>query len=131
MASHSEQLEREAEQARTRLAGDLEELRLRITPGQMVDQVADYAREGPAAEFLANLTREMRQNPGPLLLRAAGAIWLIAASGRSSRRVILRGPEAVVTRSDLKARATVPAPVPAPARNVQVWEEAAVSPAAE
>ena len=27
----------------------------------------DYAREGPAAEFLRNLAREIRENPVPLL----------------------------------------------------------------
>ena len=52
MARQSEQLEREAEQTRRQLAGWLEELRSRVTPGQVIDQLADFAREGAAADFL-------------------------------------------------------------------------------
>jgi Protein of unknown function (DUF3618) len=85
MGPHSEQLEREAEEARCRLAGSLEELRLRISPGEVVDQIVDYAREGPVADFARNLMREMRDNPAPLLLIAAGIAWLVAANRRSSR----------------------------------------------
>jgi hypothetical protein len=85
MGPHSEQLEREAEEARCRLAGSLEELRPRISPGKVVDQIVDYAREGPVADFARNLMREMRDNPAPLLLIAAGIAWLVAANRRSSR----------------------------------------------
>ena len=34
----------------------------------MIDQLIDYAREGPAAEFGRNLAREIRENPLPLVL---------------------------------------------------------------
>ena len=72
MTASSDQLEREIAEARDRMTVDIAELRLRITAGQIVDQIADYTREGPAAEFIANLRREIRQNPLPLLLTAAG-----------------------------------------------------------
>ena len=49
MATSSEQLEREAEQSRARLAGKLEALRAQITPGEIVNQLADYARESGGA----------------------------------------------------------------------------------
>jgi ElaB/YqjD/DUF883 family membrane-anchored ribosome-binding protein len=84
MATQSEQLEREAEETRTRLAGALEELRVRLTPGQVVDQVSDYVRDGPAADFMRNLGREVRENPIPVLLIAAGIGWLMIASARRS-----------------------------------------------
>jgi hypothetical protein len=88
MARQSEQLEREAEETRTQLEGALDELRLRLTPGQVVDQIADYAREGPAADFLRNLAREVQENPIPVLLIAVGIAWLvITASSRSPRTV--------------------------------------------
>jgi Protein of unknown function (DUF3618) len=93
MAQSSEQLEREIGKVRNRLTADIEELRSRITPGQMVDQIADYTREGPAAEFVTNLGREIRENPLPLLLTAAGIGWLIVASSLSrSRRLALPSP---------------------------------------
>ena len=82
----SEQLEREADQARYHLAASLSELRLRATPGQVVDQIADYAREGPVADFLGNLTREMRDNPVPLLLIGIAITWLVVSTSVSPRK---------------------------------------------
>jgi hypothetical protein len=95
MTADSDQLEREIGKVRDRMTADIEELRLRITPGQFVDQIADYTRDGPAAEFVTNLGREIRENPLPLLLAAAGIGWLIVASSLSrSRRLALPSPAA-------------------------------------
>lgn len=88
MERQSDQLEQEAEQTRAQLAVTLAELRARMTPGQVIDSVADYASEGPAAEFLNNLGREIRENPLPLLLIGIGIAWLVVASSRSSRATI-------------------------------------------
>lgn len=85
METQSEQFERGAQQARARLSGTLEELRARMTPGQVIDQLADFAYQGPAAEFVRNLAREARENPLPLTLIGAGVAWLIIASGLSAR----------------------------------------------
>lgn len=87
MARQSEQFEREAEETRARLAGTLDELRLRLTPGHVVDQVVDYVRDGPAADFFRNLAREIRENPIPVLLIMTGIGWLVIASARSPRAV--------------------------------------------
>jgi hypothetical protein len=84
MGRQSEKLEREAEGVRSELAGSLAELRFRLTPGQIVDQFTDYAREGPAAEFLNNLAREIRVNPMPVLLIVIGIAWLVLATNRQS-----------------------------------------------
>lgn len=86
MTRQSEQLEHEAEETRFRLEQSLNELRLRATPGQLVDQIVDYAREGPVADFLKNLTREMRENPVPLLLMGVAITWLVLATSLSSRK---------------------------------------------
>ena len=85
MGTQSEQLERKAHQVRARLTETLEELRAGMTPGQVVDQLAGYAREGPAAEFFRNLARQIWENPLPLTLIGAGIAWLIIASSQSSR----------------------------------------------
>ena len=95
MASQSEQFEREAEQTRWQLAGTLEELRDRMTPGRVVDQVIDYTRDGPAAEFLRNLGREVRENPMPLVLIGIGIAWLMVASSRTSRAAIASAADSV------------------------------------
>jgi hypothetical protein len=96
MARQSEQFEREAEETRARLAGTLDELRLRLTPGQVVDQLADYVRDGPAADFFRNLAREIRENPIPVLLIMTGVGWLVIASARSPRIVFTRDDGATV-----------------------------------
>jgi hypothetical protein len=95
MESQSEQLEREAEETRWQLAGTLEELRDRMTPGRVVDQVVDYTRDGPAAEFLRNLGREVRENPMPLVLIGIGIAWLMIASSRTSRAAIASAADSV------------------------------------
>src|SRR5947207_13543828 len=80
----SEQLRREAEQSRAQVAGTLEELRARITPGQVVDQLVDYAGDSGAGEFVRNLGRQAVNNPLPVAMMGAGLAWLML-SGTSSR----------------------------------------------
>ena len=55
METQSARLEREAVEACGQLSATLEELRCRMTPGRVVDQVIDYTRDSPAADFLRNL----------------------------------------------------------------------------
>src|SRR5246127_3251496 len=64
-----------------------------MTPGRVVDQVVDYTRDGPAAEFLRNLKREVRENPMPLVL--IGIAWLMLASSRTSRAAIASAADCV------------------------------------
>jgi Protein of unknown function (DUF3618) len=105
MPSPSEQREREADQTRAKLSGKLEELRARMTPGQVIDQLLDYAREGPAAEFRRKLANEVRENPLPLVLIGIGIAWLIVASSRSSR-AIARAADSVTTAGDISTAAS-------------------------
>jgi hypothetical protein len=79
MTRLSERLEREAEDARRDLEGSLLELRLRLTPGQIVDDARQYAQGTAVAEFARNLARDVRQNPLPLLLIVAGVAWAVIA----------------------------------------------------
>ena len=66
MTRQSEQLEREAEEARAKLANSLDELRARMAPGEIVDDVIEYARETPVAEFIRNLACDVRESPLPV-----------------------------------------------------------------
>jgi hypothetical protein len=99
MESQKEQLEQEAEVARWRLSQTLEEFRDRITPGQAVDQLLDYTRNGPAGEFLRNVGREVRENPMPLLLIGIGIGWLMIASSRTSRAAIANAADSVARKT--------------------------------
>ena len=82
--TYSEQLEREAEQTRSQLANTLDELRACMTPGQVVNQIADYARDGVGAAFVSNLRHQAINNPMPIVLIAAGMAWLMFGSRMQS-----------------------------------------------
>ena len=82
--TYTEQLEREAQESRSQLAGTLDELRACITPGHVVDQVADYVGDGDAGIFFRTLKRQVARNPLPATLIGAGVIWLMMSNGKSN-----------------------------------------------
>ena len=65
-------LEREANAVRTQVADTAEKLRDKMTPGQMIDEVADYFRNSDGSLALGNLKTQVRDNPLPLALVGAG-----------------------------------------------------------
>lgn len=82
----SAQLEQEAEQTRAQLTRTLDELRERITPGQLVDQAVDYAKDSGGGVFVRNLGNQMTANPLPVALIGAGVAWLMLSNGTRSAR---------------------------------------------
>src|SRR5579871_776657 len=82
--SDSRQLELEAEETRRQLSRTLGELRERITPGQLLDQALDYARDSGSGEFVRNLGRQATANPFSICLIGAGIAWLALSNGRSA-----------------------------------------------
>ncbi len=85
MGHQTEQLEREAEESREQLAGALDELRYRITPGNVIDQLIDYASGRPAAVFLRKLASELRERRLSLLLLGASIAGLVLSRRLSAR----------------------------------------------
>jgi uncharacterized protein DUF3618 len=85
MTHQTEQLEREAAQSREQLAESLEELRYRITPGNVVDQLIDYASKRPAAVFLRKLASEFRESRLSLLLLGASMAGVVLSQRLSAR----------------------------------------------
>src|SRR5258705_11129551 len=80
------QLEREAEETRSQIADTLQELRTRMTPGEVVDQLFDYARDGGGGMFLRNLGQQVTDNPIPVALMGAGLAWLMMGGRGPSAR---------------------------------------------
>jgi hypothetical protein len=101
MSKSSEQLEREAERTRADLSATLDELRGRMTPGQVFDEVMEYAREGTVGDFARNLRRQVGNNPVPAALAGIGLAWLMMSAGRATHR----GPSAAGTTDDWSAGA--------------------------
>ena len=78
--SEAARLERETEETRAELESTLDELRSRITPGQLVDQFMDRAREGNAGAFVRNFGQQVSANPIPVAVIGVGLAWLMMAS---------------------------------------------------
>ena len=101
----SEQLELETEQARARVNDKLEELRARATPGQLVDQLIDYARDSGGAQFFTNLGRQVVDNPMPVALLGLGVAWLALATSKQSARGALPSLEPELRQARERASA--------------------------
>jgi ElaB/YqjD/DUF883 family membrane-anchored ribosome-binding protein len=82
----SAEIERDVENTREHITETLDELRARMSPGQMLDEAIDYARHSGGGEMMRNLGRTMRDNPTPLLLIGAGIAWMMATDGAARRR---------------------------------------------
>jgi len=80
----SEQLERQAEQSRAEVELTIDELRARLTPGQIVDEILAHSRGG-AGQFVSNLGRQVTDNPLPVALIGAGLAWFLMGRDGAAR----------------------------------------------
>src|SRR5258706_765 len=82
----SELLEREAEARRAQLAQTFDELRARVTPGHVLDRLADYATDSGGVDFFRNLRDQTVANPLGLGVGGAGPPWPMLSNGGPGRR---------------------------------------------
>src|SRR5262245_40317053 len=75
MSMETDQIEADIAASRTRLNDTLDAMGGKLSPGQMLDEALGLAR-GQAGEFTANLGRQVRDNPLPAVLIAAGVAAL-------------------------------------------------------
>jgi hypothetical protein len=95
MSIETESLEHKAEHHRARVDSNLEELRDRLSVGQIVDEVWTQLRHGQGGDMVKNLGRQARDNPLALGLIGAGVAWLLAGEGaRTEGRALKRRYEA-------------------------------------
>ena len=83
----SKQLERETQSCRDQLTDTLDELRTRLTPGEVVDQLVDYAQDTTGGLFFEHLKQQVANNPLPVALVGAGFAWLMFGKGVSTSRL--------------------------------------------
>jgi hypothetical protein len=72
----------------------LTELRDRMTPGQILDDVTGYLRGSQGADFANNLMATLRNNPVPAVLTSVGLIWLMASGPRAPAPLAPKDDEA-------------------------------------
>lgn len=81
----SHEIEREVENSRASVQNTLNELRERMSPGQLVDEAMGYLKTSGGNEFAGNLGRSVRDNPLPVLLIGAGIGWLMMGGNTAQR----------------------------------------------
>jgi len=72
------ELERQGEKIRAGLDRTLDEIEHKASPGQLLDQSVEFLRSH-ASDFLAEAAQTVRRHPGPVLVSAAGLVWLTSS----------------------------------------------------
>jgi hypothetical protein len=83
-------LEREGNRYRANMDETLSEIEQELSPGKLLDRSVQYFRDH-GGDFIREAGATVRSNPLPILLTAAGVVWLTAAvassrSGSQSQR---------------------------------------------
>ena len=76
---NSAELEREVEAQRSRVEQTIGEIRERLSPGQLVDELLSYTKDG-GAHFASSLGRSVVANPIPAALLGVSLAWLMAGN---------------------------------------------------
>jgi len=96
----SAQIEREVEEQRRKVEDRIGEIRERLSPGQLVDELLNMSKDG-GQHFVSNLGQAVGSNPVPAALLGISLVWLMAGQGKSS------GPSAPVGRNEDYPYATI------------------------
>ena len=76
----AQQLEAQSDAERLDVENTIGQLRKRLSPGQLVDEILAYTKDG-GGEFLSNLGRQATNNPLPVSLIGAGLAWFLFFHG--------------------------------------------------
>ncbi|MFC3126105.1 DUF3618 domain-containing protein [Pseudoroseomonas globiformis] len=82
------EIEADVERTRARVTETIEALRGSMSPGQVMDQVLDYARGSGGADFMRNLGSSVRDNPLPVLMIGSGIGWLLMAGQKNKEYAV-------------------------------------------
>ena len=80
---NTQRLEENSEYQRQQIENTIGELRQRLSPGQLLDEVLAYTKDG-GGEFLSNFGRQATANPLPVTLIGAGLAWLLFSKANGS-----------------------------------------------
>lgn len=85
-AHSAAELQQEIEADRHRIEEKLHEIQARMSPGQLMDEVINYARTSGGAEYMTNLGAALKSNPLPVALMGISLAWLLANPGSRAPR---------------------------------------------
>src|SRR3954465_5580220 len=80
----SADLEREVSEQRDRVEARIGEIKERLSPGQLVDELLSYSKDG-GGKFASNLGQQLTANPLPAALIGVGVAWLIGSNANGNR----------------------------------------------
>jgi len=87
--SSAEDIQRESEERRAHVTALIEELRNRLSPGAIVDELIGPDTGRDLARLAARqLRRQIRRNPLPFAVIGAGVAWLLLAEALRRQRQI-------------------------------------------
>jgi ElaB/YqjD/DUF883 family membrane-anchored ribosome-binding protein len=75
-------LERRGEQIRANLDQTLDEIQRKFSSGELLDRSVEFIRDS-GTELLREAADTVRRNPVPVVLTAAGLVWLVASVAKS------------------------------------------------
>lgn len=75
------ELQREIEADRQRIEEKLHVIQERMSPGQLMDELLEYAKTSGGAEYVSNLGTALKANPIPVALMGVSLAWLMANPG--------------------------------------------------
>lgn len=78
------ELERDAERVRAEIAATADQLKDKMSPGQLMDEITSYFKDGDTNQMLSNLKHQVRDNPLALAVIGGGLAWLMMGSGPST-----------------------------------------------
>src|SRR6478752_2217364 len=104
MERDSAQIEREVEAQHRRVEDRIGEIRERLSPGQLVDELLSYSKNG-GQQFAANLGQTVSNNPLPAALLGISLVWLMSGQGP---RLAASHPSSSPAREPNRSRSDYP-----------------------
>lgn len=87
----SAELEREVAAQRLKVESSIGELKDRLSPGQLLDEALNYAKDGGGA-FASNLGQTVVNNPLPAALLGVSLAWLMAGQNKTPQPAAASAP---------------------------------------
>ncbi len=102
---NSAEIEQEIAEDRRRIEDRLDAIRQRMSPGQLVDEILNYAKSSGGGEYVSNLGAAVRNNPMPMALLGVGLACLMAGPKTNISSSASRGKEEyplAIVKGDLR-----------------------------